>query len=149
MYATWFHMDDLLMRKREIKFRVYNKAANKWVHPTEKAVNLLGETILFGGFMHGVILEEYNDCVVQQYTGFKDKNGREIFEGDLVNFSFKVEHGEKENFKNYIVVWDSILGMWGVEEDTYVTNKFEFGFNEIAELEVVGNIFENKDKNHD
>lgn len=70
--------------QRQIKFRVWNGAQKKWEHGPGQECNLFGEMILLGGFMH-VRLEELNDCVALQYTGAKDRDGKEIYEGDIVN----------------------------------------------------------------
>lgn len=82
----------------------------------------------------------HEDMIWQQFTGFVDAKGNEIYEGDLLQFTYRedgvVFTGEvkySENFACYIVV---------------VGNAFET-FSDLAEhahsLCVVGNIFENKD----
>jgi uncharacterized phage protein (TIGR01671 family) len=78
---------------RCIKFRVWNKKTNTWEHggPNERpdmdGVNLFGETILFGEFAR-VSIEDLNELVALQCTGFVDVNGKDIFEGDLLQSSY-------------------------------------------------------------
>ena len=136
---------------KESRFRVFNKKTNKWIYGPGEEVNLFGEVILLCEFMRGVGLQELNDCVVLQYTGLKDKNSREIYEGDLINFTlYGIPHGpEAEDIKNAEVWYDEQYACFCFGR--YRTND-NFGYHydmsdriRPKSIEVVGNIFDKKD----
>lgn len=75
--------------------------------------------------------EEY----LMQSTGFKDKNGKEIFEGDIL--------GTKNGLLNGVVEYRTDLGMWTNSLIRY--NNFERLCNIAGDREILGNIYENKE----
>lgn len=134
---------------REIKFRVWDAEYKRWVSYTE-----------WQSFPDDFI--QYKDCnplfelcwredsrfTVQQYTGIKDKNGKEICEGDIVSTIYQ----ESENEKEGQIVYSTAVGAFRVLCSngkllpivTYrVIDNRPVGLINVAD-QVIGNIYEFK-----
>lgn len=101
---------------------------------------------------------ETGDFIPMQFTGLKDKNGKEIFEGDVVRFTWWWFDGQEResDLTGTIVYSDDLMSFqmkgvknkeWetftGYENDqNYLTPFSELRFSE-DDFEVVGNIYEN------
>lgn len=72
---------------------------------------------------------------IMQSTGLKDKNGKEIFEGDIL--------GTKDGLLNGVVKFNIDLGMWTNSLLRY--NNFERLYNVASSREVIGNIWEHQE----
>lgn len=83
--------------------------------------------------------EHWVDCV-EQYTGLKDKNGKEIYEGDIVEEEIDCGDDDVDGTYRYTVVWDEDTLCWSlspqygaIHEDLWETN---------SSIKIVGNIHE-------
>jgi uncharacterized phage protein (TIGR01671 family) len=133
---------------REIKFRVW---CNTTKHFTDiPFYSCSGGQLLWHHTGNQITISNIDDgdYVIQQYTGLKDKNGKEIYEGDIVNFTKRgMSHGpEAENVKNAEVWYSSedcafVFGKYKSVDYTWWYSMVDV----LYDFEVVGNIFENKE----
>lgn len=81
-------------------------------------------------------------CVLMQYTGLKDKNGKKIFEGDILSAGatiLKVEYSETETGFTAYGVRGNINTYCRCFSLFHLCN----GYNQGREVEIIGNIYEN------
>lgn len=123
---------------RPIKFRCWNEAV-KLMYPLEH----------FGIAMNGDTLQLMPECehydkpfevnnggsmVFMQFTGLKDRNGKDIYEGDIVIITGK-------GFRHTAIIEES-ENVRGFE---ILSELLRFKHGKDAEWEVIGNIYENSD----
>ena len=143
---------------REIKFRVWNSDNKEFI--SQKDFHLI--TIRFDGLpqffsgdyvtIHGKFWPEH--LVLQQYTGIKDKNGREIYEGDII-----MNESDHDNAAMCVVGWSVYEEIgWSLYypfREPMEPLKQNFNGIDLYEeyplkyggpcYEVIGNIYENSD----
>ena len=118
---------------REIKFKVWDKVNKIMVDMHAMEYFAKTET------------RNQDRFELMQYTGLKDKNGKEIYEGDIIrylDFDMGIEGAGDEYQNQGIVKYDDNLAMF------YVSNRNEVEMENLwldDNLEIIGNIYENKD----
>lgn len=132
--------------KREIKFRVWDKAKHRMLGVDQLAFGPNGELVSiysdgpdFSNDSDALMGEkpDLNEAVLMQYVGLEDKNGRKIYEGDIVHTG-KDNIGDPEPMVGKVIMRE---GSWLIENEK--KQEAVDLFSEITSREVIGNIFEN------
>lgn len=119
------------------KFRVWNIENKNFIYDAIYAYdgnNYKGKDNDGWIYCFGEYIDRNNEYIVEQCTGLKDKNGKLIYEGDIIK--------TRQHTQNCIVVWfdkDSSFSLKSTTSDEYYPIYCYDGF------EIIGNIHENKD----
>ena len=127
---------------REIKFRAWLKEDKKMVNVEtmdfkDKSMQYLEKSEIVNAYLLRRVI--FDDIELMQYTGLKDKNGAEIYDGDIVLVELS---GTSTWYKTVVKFKEGafITSLIDGEDYFYIFNR---GFDS-NDFEILGNIYENK-----
>lgn len=146
------------MTTREIKFRAWHTPTNTmyWFdimngnrHGTGGgyiSMAIWGEPITEHIYKDNMIGVDPTECIIMQFTGLLDKNGKEIYEGDIIVKSLTKESGA--NGAIGFIEWSGMASQWWIKwkhNNRYSPLTPDYGDSELycQYLEITGNIHTN------
>ncbi len=133
------------------KFRAWHKKRKKMyevLHFHTATWDNGGEWVTVKGF--NIITQqdihiqiEPKDSFIMQCTGLKDKNGREIYDGDILKFKLLEDFAAFGTNEKYVEIIAPVIYEYGGFFIEQSENSIFLGQLPMSEIEVVGNIYEN------
>lgn len=138
---------------REIKFRFWDGVRQEMFNEVtmielhweceEDPTVYVGKQFDYG---NGRRVPRYSDGALMQFTGLRDRNGTEIYEGDILatwNDHPEFDHWNKGDYGHTVVEWDSKYTCYHGSEWMWEMNPSCESVYDIRFVEVIGNIYEN------
>ena len=127
---------------REIKFRAWLKEDKKMVNVetmdfADKSMQYLEKSEIVNAYLLRRVI--FDDIELMQYTGLKDKNGAEIYDGDIVLVELS---GTSTWYKTVVKIKEGAFIASLIDGEDYIYI-FNCGFDS-NDFEILGNIYENK-----
>lgn len=119
---------------RQLKFRAWDEQNKVYENPNEVCITSDGSVSVYDGDDNGWICAD-GALIIEQFTGLLDKNGKEIYENDIVRC---------KNGHIGIVIWEEHDACFNVTGYRDESNHFPtMAFFEGQPFEILGNIHEN------
>lgn len=136
-----------MYKYRQLKFRAWDDKNKKWLfgyeYPNLGGFNLTGEVVLLGE-ISTPSLQDWNHINIDQFTGLEDKNGKEIYEGDILQGDNSVIYSVFYDEGSFMAEVEALF-LNGSKEDAL--NKFPFPYPlrdmQLSSISIIGNVHEN------
>ena len=153
---------------REIKFRAWDMGKKRMVYFDEFErfgfINhKMDDTISLTGSVSLLLSTDPEYYIWLQFTGLKDKNGKKIYEGDILSLDGNLTADNSMGFEPngfmfdetdiFIVVWNEELACWDLDFDRYEADtgeelpwKYKRDSRNLfisENIKIIGNIYEN------
>lgn len=117
--------------------------ASRYISPYQNGELSINGTYVNGKCVDGIVWGEgtfYSIAppTVGQYTGLKDKNGKLVFEGDIIKWDYAYNEG-----KSYQVIYDVGGACFSASREHNGDNTSTIFYNDEQYAEVIGNIHDN------
>lgn len=127
------------------KFRAWHNELGRMMSISDMWFNVesLGEIGLNDAVMNDYITASPDEIELMQSTGLKDKNGKEIFEGDIITNGMDIVDVRNHETLGFYTLVNGREVFFGHGTSIEEFEEDIEGFSEIAEI--IGNIYENKE----
>jgi len=116
------------------KFRAWDKEENGMSKPF--TINELALTTAIPKY----VIDNY---IIMQCTGLKDKNGKLIFEGDIIEHRYKFFETQPEIVSRLEVLWEDEYSAFSGFNNNKIRFSIGPGMRFLRDFEIIGNIYEN------
>ncbi len=130
------------MSKRILKFRAWDKYSKKFIGLNKNDFFSIRNDG-FIGINNSAVENPQKNYILNQFTGLLDKNGKELFDGDIVKFRHNADNiigGQTEIGE--VNFYEQVLG-FGFKTGVESWNWMNYD-EDLFDFEIIGNIFENK-----
>lgn len=124
-------------KMRKIKFRAWDNSEKRYIYLIGFILDTQTKTYRLWFYENNKLYNTsfpIDRVLIEQYTGLKDKNRKEIYEGDII----------KSIYPGYnVVIFDEEMSMFGYYYQTYFGFSFVALYRNFECFEIVGNNHEN------